>query len=214
MLRKLIIAAAVVLATAIQVPAQDNGGNYFGVRLSFDVMHPAGHSSGLNNGSGFTLKGIYNFSFARSWFLEPGVGVFYNTVGIKPVDVDDKLYDGSIRNFGLRIPVAAGYRFSIGDILDLAACTGPQFNVNLISKARLQPNFEGPAPTRSTDLFDYGWRRFDAQWMFGISATYAGSYYLGISGALGFTPMACFDTPGGPERIRRNTVSITLGYNF
>lgn len=211
MLKKIILPLA-LFAVSIAGFAQDSP--YWGVRLSFDVTHPAGCNDGINNGSGFTLNGIYNMPLSSHVYLEPGLGVFYNTMGIRPVEFDEGLYDGSIRNFGLRIPINVGYRFHIFDGLELAAFTGPWLNVNLYTKAHLQPNFEGPAPSKSTSLFYYGWHHFDAQWGFGIAATYAGQYYISINGAIGFTPMSTMRIGDHKDRLRRNTVSVTVGYNF
>lgn len=211
MIRRLL--SVFVLSLAVMCGEAQNAGG-FGVRLSFDVTHAAGDNEGLNNGSGFTLSGVYNLPLSGKIYFEPGVGVFYNTMGIRPVEFDEGLYDGSIRNFGVKVPLNIGYRFELFEGLDVAAFTGPWFNVNFVARAQLQPNFEGPAPSHSTSLFDDGWRRFDAQWGFGIMATYARQYYIGISGGIGMTPMASFDSNGARQRLRRNTVSITLGYNF
>ena len=52
MMNRLLIAA---LAAVFPVVLSAQSGNYFGVRLSFDVTHPAGSNDGINNGSGFTL---------------------------------------------------------------------------------------------------------------------------------------------------------------
>ena len=187
---------------------------YFGVRLSFDVTHPAGSNDAINNGSGFTLKAIYNCGLTNHVYLEPGVGVFYNAMNIRPIDFDEGLYDGSIRNFGLRVPINVGYHIGLFDDFEIEAFTGPWFNVNLYTKARLEPNFKGPAPTLTPNLFDYGWKHFDAQWGFGIGATYAGKYYLSIGGAIGMTSMATFKVGNVSQRLKRNTVSVTVGYNF
>ncbi len=211
-MKKLLLAFIIPLA-AINVAAQSS--SCFGVRLSFDVTHATGTDDGLNNGSGFTVAGVYNFPLTSKVYLEPGVGVFYNTMGIRPVEFDEGLYDGSISNFGVKVPINVGYRAEIFENLDLALFTGPWFNVSCTAKAGLQPNFEGPAPSRSTSLFDDGWHRFDAQWGFGLMATYASHYYISVSGGIGMTAMATFcGQDGGKHNLRRNTVSITLGYNF
>lgn len=211
MIKKMLLAAAVA---AVPVALQAQSSSYFGARLSFDVTHPAGCNDGINNGSGFTLTGIYNMRVGQHVYFEPGVGVFYNTMGIRHVEYRDQLFDGSVRNFGLRIPLNVGYRFSLFDNFDLSAFTGPWFNVNLSTKAHLQPNFESPDPVSSPSLFDYGWHRFDMQWGFGIAATYASHYYIAVTGGIGVSSMATFSDLDGKHRLRRNTVSITVGYNF
>lgn len=216
MIKKLSLLAAALLipASIFAQQTSDSQDPYFGVRLSFDVTHPAGSNDGINNGSGLTIMGIYNLQLKNQWFLEPGIGVFYNTMGIRPVEFDDGLYDGSIRNIGMRVPLNVGYRFNLFDNCAIALTTGPWFNVNISSKAYLDPNFERPAPSKSTALFDYGWKRFDMQWGLGLSITCAGQYYISVSGGIGVTPMAKFRFDHSHSTIRRNTVSIAIGYNF
>ena len=209
-MKNLLTAFALSLA-AMTATAQTSP--YFGIRASFDITHATGTDGGLGNGSGATVMAVYNIPLTSKVYFEPGVGMFYNTMGIQPIEVDEGFYDGSIRNVGFRIPFNVGYRFELFNDLDIAACTGPWLNVNLTSDSKLDPNFEGPM--HSTSLFGDGWNRVDAQWGFGITATYAQNYYIGISGGIGMTRMATFTTPGDVKHhLLRNTVSITLGYNF
>lgn len=209
--KKIMIAAALVLAPTI-MSAQRQA--FFGIRTSFDVTHPAGCNDGINNGSGLTVTGIYNMPIGRNIFIEPGVGFFYNTMGIKPFEANNAIYDGSVRNFGIRIPINIGYRVGLFDNFELAAFTGPWFNINCSTKAHLQADTDLPIPASSPSMFEYGWHHFDAQWGFGISATYADKYYIAVSGGIGMSAMATFNTHDGKDRLRRNTVSITVGYNF
>lgn len=211
MIKKLLVAAVVAFAPSFMY-AQFS--SHFGVRLSFDVTHPAGANDGINNGSGFTLTGVYNLPISRNAYIEPGVGVFYNTMGVKPFEHNNALFDGSVRNFGIRVPIHFGYRFEMFDNFELAGFTGPWFNINCSTKAHLETANDYPFIITSTNMFDEGWHRFDAQWGFGISATYNKQYYLSISGGVGMSAMATFDHDGHKDRLRRNTVSITVGYNF
>lgn len=209
--KKIMIAAALMLAPAIMTAQRPA---FFGIRTSFDVTHPAGCNDGINNGSGLTVTGVYNMPISRNIFIEPGVGVFYNTMGIKPFEANNAIYDGSVRNFGIRIPVNIGYRVGLFDNFELAAFTGPWFNINCSTKAHLQADTDLPIPVASSSMFEFGWHHFDAQWGFGISATYADKYYIAVSGGIGMSAMATFNTHDGKDRLRRNTVSITVGYNF
>lgn len=211
MFHKLIIAVSIMLAPVV-IQAQRS--SFFGVRTSFDVTHPAGCNDGINNGSGLTVLGIYNMPVKNNFYFEPGVGFFYNAMGIKPFEANDALYDGSVRNFGIRVPLNVGYRVGLFDNFEIAAFTGPWFNINCSTKAHIQADADRPVVMTSPSMFDYGWHHFDAQWGFGIAATYADQYYLAISGGIGMSPMATFTTPEGKDRLRRNTLSITIGYNF
>lgn len=209
--KKIMIAVVLVLAPTI-MNAQRSA--FFGIRTSFDVTHPAGCNDGINNGSGLTVTGVYNMALSRNVFIEPGVGVFYNTMGIKPFEANNAIYDGSVRNFGIRVPLNVGYRVGLFEDFELAAFTGPWFNINCSTKAHLQADTDVPMMITSPSMFEYGWHHFDAQWGFGISATYADKYYIAVSGGIGMSAMATFKTPDGKDRLRRNTVSITVGYNF
>ncbi len=211
MIKKMLVAAVVAIAPTLMFAQYTP---YFGVRLSFDVTHPAGANEGINNGSGFSLTGIYNLPIGQHAYFEPGVGIFYNTMGIKPFEMKDALFDGSVRNFGFRVPLNIGYRFEMFDNFELAGFTGPWFNINCSTKAHLESANDFPIEITSPSMFDYGWHRFDAQWGFGISATYNKQYYLSISGGVGMSAMATFTADGHKDRLRRNTVSITVGYNF
>lgn len=211
MFKKIMIALAVVLAPSF-IYAQSRP--YFGVRASFDVTHPSGANDGINNGSGFTFTGIYNLPISRNAYFEPGVGVFYNTMGINPIEYENGYFDGSIRNAGIRVPLNVGYRVELFNGFELAGFTGPIFNFNLATNTHLNPNFQTWDPVEMPSMFDYGWHHFDAQWGFGVSATFQQQYYIAISGGIGMSSMATFKTPDSKDRLRRNSISISVGYNF
>lgn len=211
MFRKMIMAlGAIVMPLTVfaQRPV------YFAIKTSFDVTHPAGCNDGINNGSGLTVLGVFNVPLNRNVFIEPGVGMFYTAMGIRPFESGGVLYDGSVRNFGVRIPLSVGYRCGLFENFELAAFTGPVFNVNCSTKAHLEADTYPPYVEASANMFDYGWKHFDAQWGIGLSATYADRYYIAVSGGIGMSPMATFHNADGKHRLRRNTMSITLGYCF
>ena len=115
---------------------------------------------------------------------------FCNTMGVRPFEIDGHLYDGSVRNLGLRLPLNVGYDFDVLDNLTIGLFTGPWLNFNITAREHTLPDFEGPEPTSSANLFDRGWKRFDLQWGFGLKVRFAGHYYVGLSGGLGLTPLA------------------------
>ena len=211
MFRKILTAVGFTLLFAVSASAQKG---YFGTRVSFDITSPAGSDLGLRNGSGFSVGAIYNYRFNNHVYLEPGVSVYYNTMGIRPVDHDGELYDGSVSNWGVEIPLNVGYNFALLDNLEVSVFTGPVFDFNITAKGVLDPNFTGPALTASDNLLDNGWKRFDCQWGFGLGVTFAHSYYIGISGGIGISPLASYNIGGDTYRMRRNSFSIALGYNF
>lgn len=186
----------------------------WGVRLSMDVSFPSDGFGEYEHGAGLDGGVTVAVPLHKGLFIEPGVLLYYNTMGVGNYVIDDMPYTGSVRNFGLRIPLNFGYRFNVTDNISLALTTGPWFNFNISARQYANPNFEGPMPKTSKNLFDYGWHRFDAQWGFGVKATFSGRYVVGISGGVGTKALATRTIDGHKMRMRRNTFTITLGYNF
>ncbi len=140
--------------------------------------------------------------------------LYYNTLNVDDYIENNLPYNGSVRLIGIRLPVNIGYRFNIGDNISLSLFTGPWFNINISARQYANPNFDSPPPKTSKNLFDYGWHRFDAQWGFGIVATFSGRYVIGLSAGVGSKALAEKTIDGHKCRMRRNTFSVTLGYNF
>lgn len=213
----------------------------FGARLSVDITGAAGNidnyfeENGIpnltNNGWGFTLSGVYNIPLYKNLYFEPGLGIFYNTVGIngdhyninpnpaEPSDpewIADYAVNGSVRNFGFRIPLLCGYHFVFTDNMRVSVFTGPQLNVGLYMKQVYDVHYIGAAGAANDDhvsasCYGHGFRRFDAQWVFGAAYHY-GRYMVALSGGVGMTNLV--DGQFSGFKARRNTFSITLGYNF
>lgn len=210
MTKKLIISVFVLIA-AMTASA---GTPYFGARLSMDVTVPSHSKGNYKTGSGFSVGAIYNLPVYKQFYFEPGLMFFYNTMGVKPFEINDHLYDGSVRNLGLRLPLNVGYDFDVLDNLTIGFFTGPWLNFNITAREHTLPDFEGPEPTSSENLFDRGWKRFDLQWGFGLKVRFAGHYYLGLSGGLGLTPLARYGSDNKPFKMYRNSFGVALGYNF
>lgn len=249
-MRKIIcstIAAAVCLfAGSGRASAQDifDSGDmrpHFGARLSLDITGVAGNIDNYfaenaipditNNGFGFTAMGIYNIPLYKNLYFEPGVGIYYNTVGLNgdhyvfnpdpanpesPIGVADYAIDGSVRNWGFRIPLIAGYHFDFTDKMKVSVFTGPQINVGFYQKAVYDIHYIGesgvPADEHvSAKCYGHGFRRFDLQWVIGAGYHYD-RYSVAISGGIGCTNLV--DGQYAGFSARRNTFSITLGYDF
>jgi len=52
------------------------------------------------------------------------------------------------------------------------------------------------------------------QWGIRLSVTFAQHYFIGINTGVAFTPFAKFGDRDKKIRIYRNTIAVTLGYNF
>lgn len=214
MKRKILIIIALLAAL---VPCAAESGSYFGARLGMDVNVPAGSGNHYKVGAGFDVGAIYHYNFAKNFFVEPGLKYYYNAMSNeRPVDYGEFLFDGSAQFMGLRVPVYVGYSFNASDNLEIGIATGPTVNFNLSAKQKLDPNFEAPipVPTKSLNLFEHGYKRVDALWGLRLSFTFAHSYYIGIDGEVSFTPLAVYGNKDKKIRIHRNTVALTLGYNF
>lgn len=207
-----LMTAAVIAGSPMVMQGQTPA--FVGVRLSWDITHASGNAQGYENGSGFTISGVYNVPLSRNVYLESGAGVFYNTIGIKPFEAGNALWEGSVRNSGIRIPLNLGYRVGLFEGFEMSAFTGPWLNINLTARGHLDPNFIGEPPSAWPRVSTDGWHRLDMQWGFGITATYADRYYLSVSGGIGATRMATFDHDDGKTYLRRNTFNLTVGYNF
>jgi len=216
----------------------DNPDNevYFGVRASLDISSAANGGAYYSNEAGFALGGIYNIPLCMNLYFEPGLSVFYNTFGTmkigsytesveipdpetgEPVPGEKEIFyniDGSIRNFGFRIPMMVGYHFDFTDEIKVHVYTGPQLNMSILARyhqneVRVAADPEGAF---SESIFGTGgFKHFDMQWKFGVGVDYQ-KYYLGLSGSWGISRMK--DATESLQRhLRRNLFSITLGYNF
>lgn len=246
-IKKAIAALLVGLAwTAPSADAQsymfDNPENrtYFGVRAGLDISSAANGGAMFSNKPGFSVGAVYDIPVLANFYFEPGLYIFYNTFGTVHIEdyaytVTDaqgdetelhKLYqvDGTLRNFGFRIPLNFGYHFDFADNLSLHVFTGPQLNLGLVARYH-QNEVITPADqvVKSTSVNAFGtggFKHFDLQWNFGIGLTYQ-RYFMSIGGSVGITDMKSASViQAGPyqvdlrRNIRRNLFNISVGYNF
>lgn len=227
------VLGGVVSASAASSYLFDNPENqaYFGARVSVDISSAANGGGMYSNAPGFSLGGIYNIPVYKNLYFEPGLSLFYNTFGANhwdtytdPAIVDPATgdpaeityqIDGSIRNFGFRIPLMIGYHFDFTEDIKVNVFTGPQLNLSVVSRyhqsAVKVPGEEEPAYSQS--LFGtHGFKHMDLQWKFGVGVSYQ-KYYMDLSGAWGITKMKS-STDWLQRNLRRNIFSITIGYNF
>lgn len=185
---------------------------YLGIRAGLDISSASGSIDGAyGNGAGFTIGAIYNIPLWKNLYFEPGVHIFYDTFKESILTEDNHIpvtevieINGSIRNFGFRIPLNAGYRFDFTDDISVSIFTGPVLNTNITAKG----HYSG----HSVSIMEKGFKRFDLQWDFGASMSYAHNYYVSVTGAIGITRAYSFQVDG--LSYRRNTCNIAVGYNF
>ncbi len=204
---------------------------YFGARVGVDITTAANGGGNYSSNTGFSAGAIYNIPLYKNLYFEPGLSFFYNTFGtskwnsfvpessINPetgegIDVYYQV-NGSMRNFGFRVPLLIGYHFDFSDNVKVGVFTGPQVNMNLYAKyfvSELLGN-DKDALDHDCSLFGTeGFKHLDFQWNLGIGVTYE-KYYASINGAWGLSTMKS-STLMLPRDLHRNLFTITLGYNF
>lgn len=220
-MKKLII-SLIALGGAMTASAQadllDNPDNhaYFGARLSLDISSTADGNDSYSNGAGFSIGAVYNIPLYKNLYFEPGLSIFYDTFGTEALALDTEglpigTVDGSIRNFGFRIPIVAGYHFDFTDDMQFSVFTGPQINLSLTAKEHF--------PGQSYSIFgDQGFKHIDLQWALGVGLTWQ-KYYISLSGGIGMTKARDWKVRADNntyivDSFRRNNFSITIGYNF
>lgn len=188
-----------------------------GVRTAMEISVPSGGREVYGNGAGFTVGLTYKLPFAKRFTFEPELLYYYSTMTCKQdIAIDGYEYEGSARSMGIRVPLMVSYNFPVHDNFDITFATGPWLNFNVYARQNILPNLAAPVPVpdRKINLFDHGWKKFDAQWGFKLYMTFAHSYFIGITGGVAFTPLASFGMKDKKIRVHRNTVAISLGYNF
>ena len=190
----------------------------FGVRADMELTFPSGGHDYYQTGAGLVIGPVARIPLSSKFSIEPGVMFNYTALSAQNLVSfnDDYYYDSAANLYGIRVPLLVSYTRAISENADFSVATGPQFNINISARQRLQPNFDAPVPEprRTIDLFNHGWKRFDAQWNLRLSVTFAKQYYLGITTGVAFTPLAKFGDKDKKIRIYRNTIALSLGYNF
>lgn len=218
MIRKLLF-SALVMTAALSLAAQDYTPSVtYGVRLGMDITFPSGSSDAYKVGSGFSLGGVAQIALPRNFYFEPGLMVQYTAMTADNlISFDDEyFYQNSAKYWNIHIPMLFGYNFSLAPKWSMSVATGPYLNINLSARQQLSPNLSvpNPLPDRKVNLFNHGWKRADAGWSIKLSVIFAKSYYIGISTGIAFTPLARYGNRDNKMRIHRNTLALSLGYNF
>lgn len=214
-----LISVGAAMSASAQADLLENPDNhaYFGARVALDISSTADGNNYYSNGVGFSIGAIYNIPLYKNLYFEPGLSIFYDTFGTEtsintPEGMPDGSVDGSIRNFGFRIPLVAGYHFDFTDDMQLSVFTGPQINLSLTAKEHF--------PGESYSIFgDQGFKHVDLQWALGVGLTWQ-KYYISLSGGIGMTKARDWKVRDEKNTIlfedsfRRNNFSLAIGYNF
>lgn len=224
MKKQIVTIVSAILAT-VSMSAQDRVFNnpdneaYFGIRVGGDVTCPGNVTvgkvgvDGFNNGGGIEFGGIYNIPVAANFYIEPGLKFYYDTYTMKKefmgeiegVGIIDNV---SMRKFGMRIPVMAGYHFDFTDDVKLSIFTGPELEVGLSAKEHI--GMGNVSVSESAYGEDGELNRVNLLWGIGAGISYR-KLYFGINGAIGMLNMYK-DMP--EVKFHENRVTFSLGYNF
>ena len=233
-MKKILLLSLMLGASVASASAQDRIFNnpdnkgYFGIRVAGEVTCPGDISyegiglKAYKNGGGIEFGAIYNAPVVANFYLEPGLKLFYNSysankdlfgMGAAYDYDDDYIYDdffdsASIRKFGMRIPVMAGYHFDLTDNIKVSLFTGPELEIGLSAKSHIKAG--SFSESESVYGEEGGLNRVDLTWGFGAGVTYK-KLYFGVSGNVGMLNMI---NDGDGVKFHENRASFTLGYNF
>lgn len=189
---------------------------YFGIRVGADITCPGNISAqsiginAFNNGAGIEFGGIYNVPVVANFYIEPGLKLYYDTYSYKDEFVDaieSSLTGASMRKFGMRIPVMAGYHFDFTEDVKVSVFTGPELEIGFTAKEHLK----GGSIEVSESVYgsDGGMNRVNLLWGIGAGISIK-HFYIGVNGGIGMLNM--FNDSG--MSFHENRVTIGLGYNF
>ncbi len=223
-MKKFIISVAIMVLTGMAAMAQGpifnnpNNKAYFGLRVGGEVTCPGKISVenvGLKvfkNGGGVEFGGIYNLPVVANFYIEPGLKLYYNTYSMKDEFVedieDDIIFNSvSLKKFGMRIPVMAGYHFDFTDDVKVSVFTGPELEIGFSAKEYIK----GKNIDISESVYgdDGGMNRVDLLWGIGAGISYQ-HFYFGVSGGIGMLNMLS----DSDAKFHENRVTFSVGYNF
>lgn len=221
-MKRLLFSMALICLTGAAMYAQDRLFNnpdnkaYFGIRVGGEITCPGDVKSGnvgvsvFNNGGGVEFGGIYNIPVVANFYIEPGLKLYYNTYSLKDdyLPQDDIILSGaSIRKFGMRVPVMAGYHFDFTDDVKVSVFTGPELEIGFTAKECIS----GHNIDMSRSLYGDGggMNRVDLLWGVGAGITYK-QFYFGASGGIGMLNMLS----DADAKFHENRVTFSVGYNF
>lgn len=236
MKKLVLLLGAVIAACSLSVKAQDisfdsdNNSPFLGVRLGLDISCPTnlkmsnlgGTGSSLSiplfeNGAGFDLGVVYNIPLWKNLYFEPGLSIYYNTMGSDVTTMDDpetgspEELSASVRRFGFRIPFQVGYRVDFSQF-SLSAFTGPVLSAGIVGRSHATLKYDGMKESESENAYgkEGFLNRYDVGWKIGVGAEY-NNFVLQLSGTIGMCNM--LDGADG-VKYRDNNVALTVGYNF
>jgi hypothetical protein len=212
------LAAISCFSTVAQSSIFNNPDNksYFGIRVGGDITCPGKVTSGnvglsvFKNGGGIEFGGIYNVPVVANFYIEPGLKLYYDSYSVSKdwLDQDDVILNSlSIKKFGMRIPVMAGYHFDFTQDLKVSVFTGPELEIGFSAKEHLK----GQNISLSESVYgdEGGMNRVNLLWGIGAGITYQ-HFYFGVNGGIGMLNM----NSESDVKFHESRVTFSVGYNF
>ncbi len=248
---KKILLSLFVIAGVLSASAQGrifnnpNNKPYFGLRATLDVPTPCNFN--LNDyedhytlskkvfdaGVGFSVGGVYNIPIVANFYIEPGLSFYYNAMPIKTDDIDDildeleevggELVCHSVRQSGMRIPVAFGYHFDFTRDFNVAVYMGPVINLGFSMDYYIKAKVKDVEVKETGSMYkaenpddDDRFNRFNLDWRIGVGVNYK-NFFGGLSGDIGMTN--AYHVAKDNKRFysasyHQNLFQLTVGYNF
>lgn len=153
-----------------------------------DSQNFPGFSVGYLRGIGLTQK--------VPLYLEVGGALQYNKYSEN---------GGSIKMFGLNIPVSLAYRINVSDDFAISPNFGLNFRLNLTGKAEEEGGGESVNLFDDDEMGGEAWNRFQVGWHIGVGFDYK-FLHLGVDWGTDFSEIT--------ENINCRTTYVTLGWNF
>lgn len=223
-MKKFLVSTILTVLACISVMAQNTIVNnpdnkaYFGIRVCGEVTCPGKISednvgiSIFKNGGGVEFGGIYNAPVVANFYIEPGLKFYYNTYSLKNEFVealqDDIIFNSvSLKKFGMRIPVMAGYHFDFTNDIKVSVFTGPELEIGFSAKEY----DKGHNIEMSESVYgeDGGMNRVNLLWGIGAGISYQ-HFYFGVNGGIGMLNMLS----DSDAKFHENRVTFSVGYNF
>lgn len=227
------LAAIASIGASAQSSITNNPNNksYFGARLSVDASIPGNlkytHGSTsfstdpFGTGGGVSVGGVYNIPVVANLYIEPGMELYYNTNSINVGNFmgDDDIINRdfshrSLRKFGMRIPVLAGYHFDFTPNLSLLAFSGPVLNVGFSNDYYLTTKERSNMQSHVSGSMYEDMNRINLSWRIGVGVNFLKNYYFALSGDMGMLNMMKQPGNGIKAKMYENGFQMTFGYNF
>lgn len=190
-----------------------------GFRVSYDYTNPGSVKmpntddiKSFSSGSGVAVGFVYRVPLILGLYVEPGISLYYDTfkdeMGFITTGDGFDTQKLTVKTFGMRVPIVAGYRFGLGPIAGLSIFTGPQFGYGFYGKYDLPDRYDN-GDYDDNYYGDNGMRRFNVDWRLGAQVDLFKKLIVGIGYDFGLNDLKK-DKPS--FKVSRMTVSV--GINF